>query len=53
MRAVDVAHAALMEAGRPDLADEILWFEDDGGYLEVDSTILTDHRFPFPSINRP
>ena len=45
MRAVDIAHAALCEAGRRDLADEILWFEDDGGYLEVDSEILTEDEW--------
>ena len=50
MRAVDIAHAALCEAGRPDLADEILWFEDDGGYIEVDSEILNE--FEWQLVNR-
>lgn len=40
--AVDVAHAALMEAGRPDLADVIAWFPDDGGYIEVNTTLLDE-----------
>jgi hypothetical protein len=32
----DVSHAALMDAGRPDLAALVQWFEDDDGlfYLE-------------------
>jgi hypothetical protein len=44
---VDVAHAALMEAGRPDLAAAITWFEGpgqdfDGGYLEANDDIYED-----------
>lgn len=38
MRHIDVAHAALMEAGRPDLAEIIIGFDDEderGFYLEV------------------
>jgi hypothetical protein len=38
---VDVAHAALMEAGRPDLAETIAWFPECGGHIEV-NTILLD-----------
>lgn len=38
-RPVDVAAAALAEAGRTDLVDLIVWFDDPdspgGGYLEV------------------
>ena len=43
LRAIDVAHAALMEAGRPDLAESIIGFDDDDGfgfYLEVNLDIL-------------
>lgn len=42
MRAVDVAYAALVEVGRPDLANGIAWFDEDwpGGYLEVNEVIL-------------
>jgi len=33
---VDVAYAALVDAGRPDLATSIVWVDDDGvGYLEA------------------
>ena len=36
MEPIDIAHAALLEAGRPDLADVIIGFDDDGGfYVEV------------------
>jgi hypothetical protein len=36
MEPIDIAHAALLEAGRPDLADCIIGFEDEQGfYLEV------------------
>jgi hypothetical protein len=38
----DVAHAALMEAGRPDLAELIAWFPGDGGYLEANDDILDE-----------
>ena len=39
----DVAHAALLEAGRPDLAVEIIAHEDEGGpYLEYDEDILDE-----------
>ena len=39
----DVAHAALLEAGRPDLADEIITYVDEGGpYLEFDEDILDE-----------
>lgn len=41
MRPVDVAHAALLEAGRPDLAGIIVWVDDElGGYIEVNESIL-------------
>ncbi len=43
---VDIAHAALMEAGRPDLAAEIIWYlESDtpgDGYIEFNFDILSD-----------
>lgn len=43
MRPVDIAHAALMEAGRPDLAALISWFEDEhGGYIEVTDEIVSE-----------
>lgn len=43
MRPVDVAHAALMEAGRPDLAELIVWFDDEhGGYIEVTDEIMSE-----------
>lgn len=43
MRPVDVAHAALMEAGRPDLAELIVWFDDEhGGYIEVTDEIVSE-----------
>lgn len=44
MRHIDVAHAALMEAGRPDLAEIIIGFDDDDGtfYLEVNDDILDE-----------
>lgn len=45
MRPVDVAHAALLEAGRPDLAEMIVWFEDDdgdGGYIEVTDFLVDE-----------
>lgn len=46
MQHIDVAHAALMEAGRPDLAESIKGFEDeDGFYLESDEWILTDDEW--------
>lgn len=36
-----MAHAALMEAGRPDLAEIIVWCDDElGGYIEVNESIL-------------
>ena len=43
-RPVDIAYAALVEAGRPDLALLIVWYDDDdcGGYLEVNDLILTE-----------
>lgn len=43
MEPIDVAHAALLEAGRSDLAETIEGFEDeDGFYLESDEWILTE-----------
>ncbi len=43
MAPIDVAHAALMEAGRRDLAEWIHGWEDaDGFYLEYDDHILSD-----------
>lgn len=43
MHPVDVAHAALLEACRPDLAELIVWFEDDlGGYIEVTDEIVSE-----------
>lgn len=46
MTPVDVAHAALMEAGRPDLADVICWFEDEqGGYIEVADEIMSEDDY--------
>ena len=41
MSPADVAHACLVEVGRKDLADEVWWFDEDGGYLEYDSEILS------------
>lgn len=41
-RPVDIAYAALVEVGRRDLANLILWFDDDGGYIEVNDEILSD-----------
>lgn len=44
--AVNVAYWALIEAGRPDLAEIIVWFDEDdgnGGYLEVTDHILDEH----------
>ncbi len=44
-RPVDVAYAALVEAGRPDLAQLIVWYDDEvdaGGYLEVNDLILSE-----------
>jgi hypothetical protein len=42
MEPIDVAWAALVEAGRRDLALEITGWEDEGGfYLEADRTILS------------
>jgi hypothetical protein len=39
----DVAHAALIEAGRPDLADRVAWVEEGrDSYLEVDGYISSD-----------
>lgn len=41
MRHIDVAHAALQEAGRSDLAEGILgWEDEDGFYLEYEDDIL-------------
>lgn len=46
MRPVDVAHAALMEAGRPDLAELIVWFDDEhGGYIEVTDEIVSEDDY--------
>lgn len=46
MTPIDVAHAALLEAGRPDLADGIIWYCDDseegGGYIEFNDEILSE-----------
>ena len=40
---IDVAHAALLEAGRPDLAEWIHgWEDEDGFYLEYDDDILDE-----------
>ena len=42
-RPVDVAYAALVDAGRPDLAQLIVWYDDvDGGYLEVNDLVLNE-----------
>lgn len=46
MRPVDVAHAALLEAGQPDLAELIVWFDDDeGGYIEVTDEIVSEDDY--------
>ena len=46
MRPVDVVHSALMEAGRPDLADIIVWFDDEyGGYVEVTDEIVSEDDY--------
>lgn len=44
MEPIDIAHAALLEAGRPDLADGIHGWDDesDGFYLEFDDDILDE-----------
>lgn len=45
MNRADVAHAALMEAGRPDLANLLMYFQEDDGtwYLEpMDDANLVD-----------
>ncbi len=43
LRPVDVAHAALLEGGRPDLAELITWFDDEhGGYIEVTDEIMSE-----------
>lgn len=43
MRPIDVAHAALLEAGRRDLADWIHgWEDEDGFYLEFDDDEILD-----------
>lgn len=39
---IDIAYAALLEARRPDLAAEIAWYDDDGGYIEVNDLILSE-----------
>jgi len=42
---IDVVDAALMDIGRPDLANIVTWFdEDDGlsGYVEVNDDILNE-----------
>ena len=40
MTPIDVAHAALMEAGRPDLAEIIVWIdEDEWSHIEVTDLI--------------
>lgn len=42
---VTVARAALLDIGRDDLADAIVWFEEDGGYIEVlDDVTFADMR---------
>lgn len=50
-RPVDVAYAALVEAGRPDLAQLVVWYDDEddsawpgatGGYLEVNDLVLDE-----------
>jgi hypothetical protein len=44
--AVNVAYAALTEAGRPDLAESVLGFEDEGGfYLEVNDFVLSEDEW--------
>jgi hypothetical protein len=48
MQHIDVAHAALMEAGRPDLAESIIGRDDDDGFgffLEVNDDIMTDDEW--------
>jgi len=32
---LNLARTVLVDVGRPDLAELILWFDDDGGYIEV------------------
>lgn len=40
-RAAEVAYAALREIGRDDLAQGLLWYEDDDGpYAEFDDCVL-------------
>lgn len=39
---VEIAFAALCEVGRRDLALNILWFDEDGGYIEYDDDILDE-----------
>lgn len=42
-RAIEVAYGALLEVGRPDLTELIIWYDDDdGGYLEANDDILSD-----------
>lgn len=46
MNCIDIAHAALLEAGRRDLADSIKGFEDeDGFYVESDEWVLSDDEW--------
>ena len=43
MHPVDVAHAALLDVGRPDLGELIMWFDDEhGGYIEANGRVLTE-----------
>ena len=39
----DITDAALREAGRPDLCNELLWFQNDDGswYAEYDETDMS------------
>ena len=46
MHPVDVAHAALLDVGRPDLAALIVWFDDEhGGYIEVTDEIVSEDDY--------
>lgn len=47
MTPADVAHAALLEAGRPDLAGAVVWqWNPDGtGYLELTDHVRTADRW--------
>lgn len=46
MTPLDVARAALCEAGRPDLAAIVVWVQaDDAAAVEVNDRILTEHEW--------